>query len=85
MSMNTTTRGKYLNSGKNILMFGDDGLEFRMHRGCLSGANGIELCKNVEMTFVEDIFHVMGTDDFRGVGGDALELILLSLLAKLHG
>jgi hypothetical protein len=85
MIMNTMGRGKSLGSGKNSLMFGDDGLEVRMHRGCLSGVNGMELCNNVRMTFLEEIFHAMGTDDFRGADGDALELILLALLAELHG
>jgi len=30
-------------SGKNNLMFGEDGLEVKRHRGCLSGMNGMEL------------------------------------------
>jgi hypothetical protein len=37
------------------------------------------------MTFLKDIFHVMGTDDLRGADGDALELILLAHLVELHG
>jgi hypothetical protein len=37
------------------------------------------------MTFFEHIFHAMGTNDLRGIEGDALELILLALLVKLHG
>jgi hypothetical protein len=51
MKMNTMRRGKYLGSGKNSLMFGDDGLEVRKHRGCLRGLNGMLLCNNVGMTF----------------------------------
>jgi hypothetical protein len=37
------------------------------------------------MTFFEEIFHAMGTDDLWGTDGDALELILLALLVELHG
>jgi hypothetical protein len=48
MIMNTMGRRKSLGSGKNNLMFGEDGLEVRRHRGCLSGLNGMELCNNVE-------------------------------------
>ena len=51
MIMNTTGRRKSLGSGKNNLMFGEDGLEIRRHIGCLSGMNGMELCNNVRMTF----------------------------------
>jgi hypothetical protein len=35
---------------KTNLMFRDDGLEVRMHRGCLSGMNGMELCNNSRKT-----------------------------------
>jgi hypothetical protein len=35
MIMNTMGRGKSMGSGKNNLMFGEDGLEVRMNRGCL--------------------------------------------------
>jgi hypothetical protein len=66
MIMNTTGRRKSLGSGKNSLMFGEVGLEFRMHRGCLNGLNRMELCNNVRMNFFEEIFHAMGTDDLRG-------------------
>jgi hypothetical protein len=44
--MNTTGRENSLGSGKKGLMFGDNVLEVRMHRGCLSGVNGMELCNN---------------------------------------
>ena len=47
-------------------MFGEDGLEVRRHRRCLSGMNGMELCNNVGMTFFEEIFHAMGIDGLRG-------------------
>jgi hypothetical protein len=43
MIMNTTGRRKSLGSGKNKLMFGEDGLEVLRHKGCLSGLNGMEL------------------------------------------
>jgi hypothetical protein len=37
------------------------------------------------MTFFEELFHVMETDDLRGASCDALELIFLALLVELHG
>jgi hypothetical protein len=80
MILNTMRRGKSLGSGKNKFMFGEDGLKVRMHEGCLSGLNGMELHNNVKMNFFEDLFHAMGTDDHRGTCYDALELILLALL-----
>jgi hypothetical protein len=43
MIMNTTGRKKALGSGKNNFMFGEDGLEARRNKGCLSGVNGMEL------------------------------------------
>jgi hypothetical protein len=85
MIMNTTGRRKSLGSGNNSLMFREVGLEFRMHRGCLNGLNRMELCNNVRMTFIEEIFHVMGTNDIRGTYCDSLALILLALLVELHG
>jgi hypothetical protein len=65
-------------------MFGEDVLEVRRHRGCLSGVNGMELCNNVRMTFFEESFHAMGTGYLKGTCCDALELILLALLVELH-
>jgi hypothetical protein len=65
MIMNTMRRRKSLRSEKNRLMFGEDSLEVRMHRGCLNYLNGMELSNYIEVTFIEDIFHVMGTDDLR--------------------
>jgi hypothetical protein len=43
MIMNTAGRGNSLRSGNNNLVFGDDRLEVRMHRGCLNYLNGMEL------------------------------------------
>jgi hypothetical protein len=43
MIMNTMGRRVSLGSGKNRLMFGEDGLEVRRHKGCFSGVNGMEL------------------------------------------
>ena len=85
MIMNTMGRRKSLGSGKNILMFGEDELEVWQHKGCLSGVNGMELCNNAAMTFFEEIFHVMGTDDIRGTYCESLELIPVALLVELHG
>ena len=85
MIMNTTRRRNSLGSGKNNLMFGDDGLEVKRYKGCLSGMNGMDLCNNVGMTFFGDIFHVIGTDDLKGTCCDSLELLLLGFLFELHG
>jgi hypothetical protein len=85
MIMDAMGRGKFLGSGKNNLVSGEDRLEVGMHRGCLNGLNGVELGNNSRMTLFEEIFHSMGTDDLRGACCDALELILLSLLLELHG
>jgi hypothetical protein len=68
-------------SGKNSLMFGENGLEFLQQRGCLNGMNGMELCNNARMTFFEDFFYAMGIDDdLRGTDGDVLELVVLTNL-----
>jgi hypothetical protein len=56
MIMNTMGRRKALGSGKNILMFGEDGLEVRMHIGHLNYVNGMELSNNTRVTFLEDFF-----------------------------
>jgi hypothetical protein len=85
MIMNTTRRRKSLGSGKNHLMFREDGLEVLRHIGCLSCLYGMELGNNSRITFFEQLFHVMGTNDLRGTDDDALELILLALLVELHG
>jgi hypothetical protein len=75
MIMNTMGRRESLGSGKNHLMFREDGLEVLQHRGCLSGLDGMELGNNSIMTFFEKIFHAMGTNDLWGTEGDALGLI----------
>jgi hypothetical protein len=85
MIMNTTGRRESMGSGKNHFMFREDGLEVLQHKGCLSCLYGMELGNKARMTFFEHIFHAMGTNDLWGTGGDALELILLDLLVKLHG
>jgi hypothetical protein len=66
-------------------VFGEDRLEVRMHRGCLNFLNGMELGNSSLVTFFEELFHSMGTDDLKGAYCDALELIPLSLLLELHG
>jgi hypothetical protein len=83
--INTTGRRKSLGSGENHLMFKEDGLEVLRHKMCLSCLYGMELGNNTRMTFFEQLFHVMGTNDLRGTDDDDLELILLALLVKLHG
>jgi hypothetical protein len=85
MIMNTTGRRESQGSGKNHLMFRDDGLEIRWHRGCVNGLDGMELGNNSIMSFFEQLFHAMGTNDRWGTDGDALELILVALLVELHG
>jgi hypothetical protein len=84
MIMNTTGRRESLGTGKNHLMFREDGLEVLWQKGCLSFLYGMELDNNAQMTFFEHLFHPMGTNDLRGTNGDALELILLALLVELH-
>jgi hypothetical protein len=85
MIMNTMRRRESLGSGKNHLMFREDGLEVLQNRGCFSCLYGMELGNNARITFFEHIFHAMGTNDLSGIDGDELELILLSLLVELHG
>ena len=85
MIMDATGRGKFFGGGKNNLVVGEDRLEVEMHKMCLNNMNGVELVYNSQMTFFEDLFHVMGTDDLRGSCCDSLELVLLSLLLELLG
>jgi hypothetical protein len=85
MIMNTVRRRKSLRSGKNNLMFGEDSLEVKMQRGCLNFFSLMELRNNTRVTFIENIFHVMGTDDLRRTNCESLELILLSFMLELHG
>jgi hypothetical protein len=53
MIMKTMGRRESLGSGKNHLMFREDGLEVLRHRGCLSCLYGMELGNNSRMTFFE--------------------------------
>jgi hypothetical protein len=85
MIMDSTGRGKLFGGGKNNLVAGEDSLEVRMHIRCLKNMNGVELGDNSQITFFEDLFHAMGTDDLKGSCCDALELTLFSLLLELHG
>jgi hypothetical protein len=81
--MDSTGRGEFFGSGKNKLVERNDRLEVEMH--IRNNMNGVDLGYNSRMTFFEEIFYAMGTDDLRGAYGDALELIMLSLLLELHG
>ena len=65
MSMNTSGSGESLVSGKYHLMFRKEGLEVLRHWGCLCGLYGVELGNETRMTFFEQFFHVMRTDDLR--------------------
>jgi hypothetical protein len=85
MIMITMGRRESLVSGKNNFMIREDRLEVLRHRRCPNGLNGMELCNNARMTFFENLFHAMGTDDLHRTNFDALELIFLSLLVELHG
>jgi hypothetical protein len=51
MIMNTMGRRKSLGSGKNHLIFREDGLEVLRHRGCLSCLYDMELGNNSRMAF----------------------------------
>jgi hypothetical protein len=51
MIMNTMGRRESMGSGKNHLMFREDGLKVLRHRGCLSFLYGMELGNNARMTF----------------------------------
>jgi hypothetical protein len=84
MIMKTMRRHKSLSSGKYSLMFGEDSLEVRMHKGCLNRLNGMELRNNTGVVFLEDIFYAMGTDDLNRTNCETLELIPLSLMLELH-
>jgi hypothetical protein len=85
MIMDATRRGKSMGSIKNRLASREYILEVGMHRGCLKCLNGMELRNNSKMTFSEEFFHSMGTDDLRGSYCDSLDIILLSLMLELHG
>jgi hypothetical protein len=63
--MNTVGRRESLGSGKYHLMFRNEGLEVLQHWGCLCFLYGMELGNDTRMTFFEQLFHVMGTNDLR--------------------
>jgi hypothetical protein len=65
MIMNTIRRRESLGSGKDQLMFRKDDLEVLRDRGCLYFLYGMELGDNTRMTFFEQFFHAMGTNDLR--------------------
>jgi hypothetical protein len=65
MIMNTMGRRESMGSGKDHLMFINDGLEVLRHRGCLCCLYGMELGNNTIMTFFEQIFNAMETNDLR--------------------
>jgi hypothetical protein len=65
MIMNTAGRRESLGSGKYHLMFRKEGLEVLGHWGCLCGLYGMELGNDTRMTFFEQFFHAMRTDDLR--------------------
>jgi hypothetical protein len=52
MIMNTKGMRESTVSGKNHLMFRENGLEVLRHRGCLSCLYGMDLGNNVRMTFL---------------------------------
>jgi hypothetical protein len=65
MIMNTAGRRESLGSGKYHLMFRKESLEVMRHQGCLCCLYGMELSNETRMTFFEQFFHVMGTNDLR--------------------
>jgi hypothetical protein len=48
---------------KHNLVLGEDRLEVWMDIGCFNYMNGLKLGNNSRMTFSEEIFHLVGTDD----------------------
>ena len=65
MIMDTTGRRESLGSGKYCLMFRKEGLEVLGNWGCPCGLYGVELGNDTGMTFFEQFFHVIRTDDLR--------------------
>jgi hypothetical protein len=65
MIMNTMGRRESLGSGNYHLMFIKDGFQVLWHRGFLCYLYGMELGNNTIMTFFEQLFHPMGTNDLR--------------------
>jgi hypothetical protein len=85
MIMNTTRRRKSMRGGKNSWMCGKDSLEVMMHKGCLNDLNVMELSNDTRVAFLEEIFHMMGTNDLRRTNSETLKLIPFSFLLELHG
>jgi hypothetical protein len=85
MIMNTTRRQKSPRSGKNSLVFGENNLEVRMHRGCLNCVNRMKLSNNVGVAFLKEFFHAMGTDNLKRTNCETLEVIPLSIMLEFHG
>ena len=65
MIMNTVGRRESLGSGKYYLMFRKEGLQVLGHWWCLCDLYGMELGNDIQMTFFEQFFHAMRTDDLR--------------------
>jgi hypothetical protein len=65
MIMDTVGRSESLGSGKYRLMFRKEGLEVLGHWWGLCGLYGVELGNDTRMTFFEQFFHAMRTDDLR--------------------
>jgi len=83
--MDTVGRRESLGSGKYHLMFKKEGLEVLGHWWGLYGLYGVELGNDTRMTFFEQFFHAMRTDDLRWTNSDALKFILVASLVELHG
>jgi hypothetical protein len=85
MIMDTTGRRESLGSGEDYLMFRKEGLEVLRHGWDLCGLYGVELGYDTRMTFFEQFFHAMRTNDFRRTRSDALKFMFVASLVKLHG
>jgi hypothetical protein len=83
--MDTAGRRESLGSGKDCLMSRKEGLEVLGHGWDLGGLYGVELGYDTRMTFFEQFFHAMRTDDFRRTHSDALKFMFVASLVKLHG
>jgi hypothetical protein len=53
MTMGTAGRGKYMGSVKYSLVLREDRSKVMVQRGCLNGADGMELANNSKMPFFE--------------------------------
>jgi hypothetical protein len=83
--MDTVGRRESVGSGKDYLIFRKEALEVLGHEWDLGGLYGVELGYDTRMTFFEQFFHVMRTDDFRRTRSDALKFMFVAALVKLHG